>query len=99
MLADYRRFRGDLEADGGDIDRERFLETLACYFEANGIEGDWKAIEEAGDAALVTSLAMICPFAAPEKQALLEAMSLGDRARTMAAIMEMAVHEAGGTTH
>ncbi len=99
VLADYDRFRGDLDADGGDIDRERFLETLARYFEANGIEGDWKAIEEAGDAALVTSLAMICPFAAPEKQALLEAMSLPDRARTMAAIMEMAVHEASGATH
>ncbi len=99
VLADYGRFRGDLEADGGDIDRERFLETLGCYFEANGIEGDWKAIEETGDAALVTSLAMICPFAAPEKQALLEAISLPERARTMTAIMAMAVHEPGGATH
>ena len=99
VVADYGRFRGDLEADGGDIDRERFLETLGCYFEANGIEGDWKAIEEAGDAALVTSLAMICPFAAPEKQALLEAMSLPERARAMTAIMEMAVHEPSGAMH
>ncbi len=99
VVAGYGRFRGDVEADGGDIDRERFLETLGCYFEANGIEGDWKAIEEAGDAALVTSLAMICPFAAPEKQALLEAMSLPERARTMTAIMEMAVHEPGGARH
>ncbi len=99
VVADYGRFRGDLEADGGDIDRERLLETLGCYFEANGIEGDWKAIEETGDAALVTSLAMICPFAAPEKQALLEAMSLPERARAMTAIMEMAVHEPSGATH
>ena len=99
VVADYGRFRGDLEEEASEIDRERFLETLGCYFEANGIEGDWKAIEEAGDAALVTSLAMICPFAAPEKQALLEAMSLPERARTMTAIMEMAVHEPGGATH
>ena len=99
VLADYGRFRGDLEEEASEIDRERFLETLGCYFEANGIEGDWKAIEEAGDAALVTSLAMMCPFAAPEKQALLEAMSLPERARTMTAIMEMAVHEPGGATH
>ena len=99
VVADYGRFRGDLEEEASEIDRERFLETLGCYFEANGIEGDWAAIEEAGDAALVTSLAMICPFAASEKQALLEAMSLPERARTMTAIMEMAVHEPGGATH
>ena len=99
VVADYRRFRGDLEEEASEIDRERFLETLGCYFEANGIKGDWTAIEEAGDAALVTSLAMICPFAASEKQALLEAMSLPERARTMTAIMEMAVHEPGGATH
>ena len=99
VVADYDRFRGDLEEEASEIDRERFLETLGCYFEANGIEGDWTAIGEAGDAALVTSLAMICPFGAPEKQALLEAMSLPERARTMTAIMEMAVHEPGGATH
>ena len=79
----------------GAIDRTRLLETLGCYFEAQGIEGDWEAIEEAGDAALVTWLAMLCPFAAPEKQALLEAMSLAERASAMTAIMEMAVHQPG----
>ncbi len=86
-------------ADGaeGAIDRARLLETLGFYFEAQGIEGDWKAIEETGDAALVTALAMLCPFAAPEKQALLEAMSLPERASAMTAIMEMSVHEPGGT--
>jgi Lon protease-like protein len=103
VTADYGRFRGDLE-DGakdtagaaGIFDREHLLKTLGFYFEAQGIKGDWKAIEETGDAALVTSLAMLCPFAAPEKQALLEAMSLPERANAMTAIMEMAVHQPGG---
>jgi Lon protease-like protein len=105
VAADYDRFRGDLEGgaeDGPDgetgaIDRARLLETLGTYFEAQGIESDWEAIEEAGDAALVTWLAMLCPFAAPEKQALLEVMSLPERASTMTAIMEMAIHEPDGT--
>lgn len=98
VTAGYDRFRRDLE-DGPprDIDRTRLLNTLGGYFEAEGIEIDWKAIEEAGDAALVTWLAMLCPFAAPEKQALLEAMSLAERASAMTAIMEMAVHQPGGT--
>ncbi len=105
VAADYDRFRADLEGgaeDGPDgetgaIDRARLLETLGTYFEAQGIESDWEAIEEAGDAALVTWLAMLCPFAAPEKQALLEVMSLPERASTMTAIMEMAIHEPDGT--
>jgi len=105
VTAGYDRFRRDLESDAEDgadgetgaIDRTRLLETLGFYFEAQGIESDWEAIGEAGDAALVTSLAMLCPFAAPEKQALLEAMSLAERASAMTAIMEMAVHEPGGT--
>ena len=105
VTAGYDRFRRDLDdgpesgADGeaGAIDRTRLLKTLGFYFEAQGIESDWEAIEEAGDAALVTSLAMLCPFAAPEKQALLEAMSLAERTSAMTAIMEMAVHQSGGT--
>ena len=101
VAADYQRFRCDLE-DGaagaaGAIDRTRLLEILGFYFEAQGIESDWKAIEETGDAALVTSLAMLCPFAASEKQALLEVMSLPERASAITAIMEMAVHQPGPT--
>lgn len=98
VAVDYGRFRHDLAGGSGGglagaIDRTRFLETLGFYFEAHGIEGDWKAIRETADAALVTSLAMLCPFAAPEKQALLEAMNLPERASTMTAIMEMSAHE------
>ena len=93
VMPDFARFRGDLADDPAQIDREAFLDALGTYLEAAGIEGDWKAIEETDDEPLVTSLAMICPFAAPEKQALLEAMSLPERVETMTAIMEMAVHE------
>ncbi len=96
VAADYGRFRGDLDEPAGEIDRAQLLQTLGAYFAANGIEGDWKAIEETEDERLITSLAMACPFAAPEKQALLEAMTLSERARAMTAIMAMAAHEPGG---
>ncbi|MEE8500065.1 MAG: LON peptidase substrate-binding domain-containing protein [Kiloniellales bacterium] len=96
VAADYGRFRRDLDEPAGEIDRAQLLQTLGAYFAANGIEGDWKAIEETEDETLVTSLAMACPFAAPEKQALLEAMTLSERARAMTAIMAMAAHEPGG---
>ena len=96
IAADYRRFRRDLEDDESAIDRERLLEALDTYFDAKGIKSDWESIEEIADELLVASLAMICPFAAAEKQALLEARTLPERARTMTAIMEMAVHGPGG---
>lgn len=95
VMPDYARFRRDLESDPEPIDRETFLTTLGSYLDAAGIEGDWSAIADADDERLVTSLAMICPFAAPEKQALLEAVTLPERVETMTAIMEMAVHQAG----
>lgn len=101
VIADFTRFRRDLEADTSAVDRQRLLDTLTSYLAAEGIEGDWSAIEETADEPLITSLAMICPFGPPEKQALLEAMTLDERAETMATIMEMAVHadDAAGPQH
>ena len=39
---------------------------------------------------------MICPFAPPEKQALLEAPTLADRAKVLTTLVEMAVLDTGG---
>ena len=93
IVPDFSRFRRDLESDLAEIDRQGFLKTLDGYMEAAGIEGDWSAIEDAETESLVTSLAMLCPFGPPEKQALLEAMTLPERVETMTAIMEMAMHD------
>jgi Lon protease-like protein len=92
---DFAPWRGDLDEDPGDIDRARLFEALHGYFEATGIEGDWSAMEETGDEALVASLAMACPFDPREKQALLEAPTLPERARTMTTILRMAAHDGG----
>ncbi|MGF1611903.1 MAG: LON peptidase substrate-binding domain-containing protein [Kiloniellales bacterium] len=88
----YDRFRNDLEIDPRGIDRARLLQALTEFLELHGIKGDWDAIEETPDERLVTSLAMLCPFAPSEKQALLEAMTLPERAETMTTILQMASH-------
>jgi Lon protease-like protein len=93
---DYARYSGDMVEDQSKIDRDRLMKVLSTYFEVNSIEGDWEAIEQTGDERLVTSLAMICPLGAPEKQALLESMTLTERAEALTAIMEMATHGSGG---
>ena len=92
VTADYERFRADLEEDDGAIDRESLLSALGGYFESTGIESDWQTIEDAPDEQLVTSLAMACPFEPSEKQALLEARTLPERAEAMTAILKMSAH-------
>ncbi|WP_282604830.1 LON peptidase substrate-binding domain-containing protein [Pelagibius sp. Alg239-R121] len=95
VTADYQRFQGDLTSNDVAIDRDHLLETVRGYFSSQGIRGDWEAIGQTENEHLVTSLAMICPFAASEKQLLLEAMTLKERAETMTKIMEMAIHQPG----
>ncbi|MGQ9370862.1 LON peptidase substrate-binding domain-containing protein [Azospirillum sp. ST 5-10] len=83
---------GDAEARGtGAFDRPRLLAGLRRYLAAQGIAVDRAAIESTPDERLVNSLAMICPFAPSEKQALLEAPGLAERARLLIALIEMAI--------
>jgi len=93
VVPNFERFRDDLSEDSDDVDRESLLEALREYFEVSGLDGDWSAVEKAADESLVTSLAMACPFDPPEKQALLEAMTLSERAETLITILRMSILE------
>jgi Lon protease-like protein len=93
VRADWGRFEADLRDDAAaaPLDRDRLLTMLKSYFKLHGLSADWDAVRQTPDERLVTSLAMICPFEPSEKQALLEAPNLAERARMMTAIIEMAV--------
>ena len=92
VTPDWQPFRGDYDdAPAGLIDRPRLLAALKPFFERFGIAGDWKALEGTPDERLVAVLAMACPFRPSEKQALLEAPALAERARLLTALVEMAV--------
>jgi uncharacterized protein len=96
VRADYSAYADDLEPDAAeDVAREAVLEALRPYFTVKGIEANWDAIEEMAGPALVTTLAMVCPFGVPEKQALLEAPTLRDRAESLIALLRMAAHGDG----
>ncbi len=100
VAADYTKYRDDLagETDAA-VDRDRLLSALRVYFSHGGITANWDAIEETSNDRLVTSLAMTCPFTAPERQALLEAPDLAERARVIVALLEMsAADPADGET-
>ena len=97
VAPDFERFRDDLSEDTDDIDRDGLMEALRAYLEVSGLDSDWAAVEKAADESLVTSLAMACPFDPPEKQALLEAMTLSERAETLITILRMSVLESDQT--
>ena len=102
MIRGYRRVRGvmrrfaaDLDeapAKGG-IDRVALLDALRSYFSRQGFDANWESIDAMADQALVSSLAMVCPFDPLEKQALLEAPSLADRAETLRTLLCIDTHE------
>lgn len=96
VIPSFARYREDLMEDERPIERSSLLTALNEYFSATGIEGDWDTIEETPDERLVTSLAMICPFEPSEKQALLESLTLPERAETMTTILRMSVHNQTG---
>ena len=106
VVADWAPFTQDREtsAEPG-FDRERFARALKGYFAQRQISADWEAIEKAPAEHLLTSIAMLCPFAPSEKQALLEAADIEQRAELLVALIEMAMikpsttEETGGTRH
>lgn len=94
---DWSGFERDLEeAPHGAVARDKLFKGLRAFFKAQDIEASWDALNETPDERLVNSLAMICPFEASEKQALLEADSVSKRAEVLTALVEMAVLDTGG---
>ena len=65
------------------------MRTLADFLKANNLKADWAGIENAPNEALVNALAMMSPYGAAEKQALLEAPDLKTRAEILIAVTEI----------
>jgi len=112
LLSDYRRvvaewddFAGDRNPDEAGFDRSRLTLGLKNFFAQRQVQADWSAIDQAPGEHLVTSISMMCPFAPNEKQALLEAKTLAERARLLTALIEMSLSapspdpESGVTRH
>lgn len=96
---DWAPFNDDLEPDTvTDICRETMVQTLHAYFKKMGMSCDqWEQIRQIGCERLVATLSVVCPFEADEKQALLEAPTLADRARLLHGLLEAAVRQSCGS--
>lgn len=87
----YAPFTDDFTARSGEdaVDRQAVLDALSAFLKANKLKADWDGIENAPNEALVNALAMMAPYGAAEKQAMLEAPDLKTRAEILVAVTEM----------
>ncbi|QQQ17619.1 LON peptidase substrate-binding domain-containing protein [Brevundimonas vitis] len=95
--ADFAPFELDLTTPQADapFEREGFMEALRVYLESRGLEIDWDTARSAPSEALINSLSMALPFDPAEKQALLEARTLTDRAEALTALLRIDAAERG----
>jgi Lon protease-like protein len=87
----YTPFADDFIARKGEeaVDRKALLGALSDFLKANNLKADWEGIENAPNEALVNALAMMSPYGAAEKQALLEAPDLKTRAEILVAVTKI----------
>jgi len=87
----YAPYADDFVARKGEdaVDRKTLLRALSEFLKANDLKADWEGIEDAPNEALVNALAMMSPYGAAEKQALLEAPDLKTRAEILVAVTEI----------
>lgn len=97
-LVSYSTFGGDRSVIGMIVPelREGLLKTLESYLAGLGLAADWDNVKHSDDEALVNALAMVCPFESPDKQALIEAPTVAERARALIALMAFCAAEPPG---
>lgn len=92
-------YGNDFTRDFGEagVDRQRFVKMMRDYAEYASIELNWEEIERTGTADLVNFCCMVGPYGAAEKQVLLEADTLEQRAETLIAMTEYEIARGGSS--
>lgn len=90
---DWQPFISDLSThpETGLPDRTVLSASLRRYIDRTQMDVDWDAVATAPLETLINALCAGCPFAVMERQALLEAPTLADRAQTLIALLDMEV--------
>ncbi|MEP2530272.1 LON peptidase substrate-binding domain-containing protein [Shimia sp.] len=91
----FDRDLGPAEHDA-QFDRAAFMHLLQRYFETLDLSTDWETLKDANDELLINSLSMLLDFEPEDRQALLEAPSLGTRRETLVTLIEFALRGGAG---
>lgn len=84
----YDAFASDLAPSRAAIDRPKLDRALRRYVDLHGYQVNWEAVEEASPEMVINLAAVLCPFDAMAKQALLEAPSIVERCDALIALLE-----------
>jgi len=88
-LVNYEPFADDFAPSAGrSIDRESLIASLKTYAALHGFQVDWSSVEQAPTETIINVAAQICPFDPAAKQALLETVTLEERANALVALLE-----------
>ena len=98
---DWQAFRTDLEpTQESGVDSASLTDTARRYFNATKIECDWERLAKLSTLELTNFLAMHLPLAPADKQVILEAISLEERAKSLTLVMQMnSIEEQPTTRH
>ena len=104
VSSDWQRFaKHDLNpCHNCEVEEEKFYDLLGDFFKQHNMSADWDILKTTPFSRLINILSMICPFEYNEKQALLEANTLQDRADVMMTCLHIACqrgYDQGGEHH
>ena len=89
----YDKFNLDLEPVLEEINTKSIVEKAEIFFNRSGFLLNWREFEKLDEMQKINTLAMIAPVTNEEKQKLLEAVSLKDKAKTLENIITFYLHE------
>jgi uncharacterized protein len=89
----YKIFEEDLTERKIEIEFSSLMEKTKIFFKRNGLLLNWKEFERLDQIQKINTLAMISPITTEEKQKLLEAISLKEKATTLENIINFYLHE------
>jgi Lon protease-like protein len=98
VLAEWSGFESDYRPSLEAFARAPFMRLLRGYFRIRKFSVDWQALKQLEPWRLVNVLATSLPFATADRQALLEAGSVADRAQLLTALLELALVDQGNVT-
>jgi hypothetical protein len=93
VVPDWTPYAADFDTEAGGVDRPRLIAGFKALFAQHEVKADWSVIEAAPDVRLVSLLAMIAPFGPEEKQRLLLARGMAERAKLLIGFVELAMND------
>ena len=89
----YDKFNLDLEPVLEEINTKSIVEKAEIFFNRSGFLLNWREFKKLDEMQKINTLSVIAPVTNEEKQKLLEAVSLKDKAKTLENIITFYLHE------